>query len=80
MICFAAVVYLAEINDMAIQGFKMKELEEKQTQLKDGVKKIEMQVAEMQSMQKVQERIGRLGMVGVAEVKYVSSGGAVAVK
>lgn len=79
-ICAVSVMYLAKINDMAIQGFKMKELDEKQAVLEDSIKKVEMQVAEMQSMQKIQERIGQLGMVGVAQVKYVSSGGAVAVK
>jgi hypothetical protein len=79
-ICVTGVIYLAKINDIAIQGFKMKELDEKQAVLKDNIKKMEMQVAEMQSMQKIQERINKLGMVGVAQVKYVSAGGAVAVK
>lgn len=79
-ICAVSVLYLAKINDIAIQGFKMKELDEKQAVLENSIKKVEMQVAETQSMQKIQDRIGKLGMVGVAQVKYVSSGGAVAVK
>ena len=80
LISCVTVLYLAKINSIAIQGFKIKELEEKQTVLKEGIKKMEMQVAEMQSMQEIQERIGQIGMVAVSEVKYVSSGGAVAVK
>lgn len=79
-ICCLTIVYLAKINGMAIQGFKMKELDVKQATLKEGIRKTETKVAEMQSMQKIQERIGNLDMVGVAQVKYVSSGGAVAVK
>jgi hypothetical protein len=79
-ICLTGVFYLAQINDMATKGFKMKELEEKQTMLKENIKKTELQVADMQSMQKLEERIGNLNMASVAKVQYVSSTGSVAVK
>lgn len=79
-ICFVGILYLGQINSMAIKGFKIKELEEKQTALKENIRKTEFQVAELQSVQKIQERINNLGMVSVARVEYASSGGVVAVK
>lgn len=79
-ICFFGALYLAQINSMAIKGFAIKDLEDKQATLKESIRKVEFQVAEMQSTAKIQERIGSLSMVGVARVDYVTGSGTVAVK
>jgi len=80
LICLAGVLYLAEINSMAIKGFAIKDLEEQQNTLKESIRRMEFQVAEMQSTAKIQERIAGLNMVGVAKVDYATGASAVAVK
>jgi len=80
LICLFGVLYLAEINSMAIKGFAIKDLEDKQSALKENIRKVEFQVAEMQSTAKIQERINSLSMVGVARVDYAKTSGTVAVK
>ncbi len=79
-ICLTGILYLAKINNMATKGFKMKELEERQTMLKEDIKKTELQIADLQSMKKIEERISGLNMASVARVEYVSPAGSVAVK
>lgn len=80
MICLSGILYLAQINSMAIRGFAIKALDEKQATLKENIKKLEFRTAELQSAQTIQERIANLDMVSVAKVDYASAGGAVAVK
>ncbi len=81
LICLCGVLYLAEINSMAIKGFAIKDLEERQNTLKESIRKMEFQVAEMESTAKIQERIAGLNMVSVASVDYAAAGaGIVAVK
>jgi len=79
-ICLVGFLYLAKINNMATKGFKMKELEEKQSVLRENIKKIELQIADLQSMQRLEERISGLNMASVAKVQYISSASSVAVK
>ncbi|MBI5071413.1 hypothetical protein HZB93_00760 [Candidatus Falkowbacteria bacterium] len=79
-ICFFGALYLAQINSMAIKGFEIKDLEDKQSALKENIRKVEFQVAEMQSTAKIQERINSLSMVSVAKVDYAKTSGTVAVK
>jgi len=80
MMCLAGALYLAQINGMAIKGFAIKELDEKRITLKDEIRKLEFQTAELQSGQKIQERIAGLEMVSVAKVDYARDSGTVAVK
>ena len=80
LVCLSGILYLAQINSIAIRGFAIKALDEKQATLKENIKKLEFQTAELQSAQVVQEKIAGLEMVGVAKVDYASGSGAVAVK
>ncbi len=80
LICLGGALYLAQINGMAIKGFAIKELDEKRITLKDEIRKLEFQTAELQSGQKIQERIAGLEMVSVAKVDYARDSGTVAVK
>lgn len=80
LICLFGVLYLAQINSMAVKGFAIKDLEDKQAALKENIRKVEFQVAEMQSTAKIQERINGLEMVSVAKVDYAKTSGTVAVK
>ena len=79
-VCLAGVFYLSKINSMAIKGFQIKDLEEKQAALKDNIRKSELRAAELQSSQKIQDRIAALEMVSVAKVEYAKEGGVVAVR
>lgn len=79
-ICLTGIFYLVKINNMAVKGFKLKELEEKQAILKENIKKTELQIADLQSMQRMQERINNLNMLSVVKVEYVVSSGAMAFK
>lgn len=80
MICFFGILYLAETNSMAVKGFAIKKLDDQQATLKDSIRKVDFQVAEMQSTAKIQARIAALNMVSVAKVDYATGTSAVAVK
>lgn len=80
LISLVGVLYLGQINSMTIKGFKMKTLEEKQSAFKENIRKMELQIADLQSMQKIQERVKNLNMISVAKVEYVAPSGTVAVK
>ena len=80
VIVFSGILYLANINDIAIKGFKIKELDEKESELVEKIKKAEYEVAELQSVQNLKERVSSLNMVSVTSTEYASTASAVAVR
>jgi len=72
-ICFAA--YLWQINSVATRGYKIRELEEKTSQLKEINKKLEVEVTELRSTARITEKVKELNMVEVVRVEYLKSNG-----
>ncbi|MDD4995572.1 MAG: hypothetical protein PHW53_03865 [Patescibacteria group bacterium] len=71
--------YLVQVNKVTTKGYKIRDLEKKIQAIEDSSRKVELEIAELQSLDSVEERVKTLGMVPVENVRYVKKPGAVAV-
>jgi cell division protein FtsL len=76
---FCGFVYLWQINSLATKGYKIKDLEEKVSQIKDQNKKLELEVTELRSSARIAEKLKELNLVEVAKIEYLTANGSVAV-
>jgi cell division protein FtsL len=74
LILLTSIFYIWEVNSEATKGFKVKDFEQKIEQSKKIGEKLELQIAELQSLGVVQEKMKSLNleMVSVAKVDYLS--------
>lgn len=67
--------YLLVANNTAIKGFKVKELENKVSDLKQQNMKLELETIKLQSVGEIEKKIGQLSMVKIAKTEYLSGTG-----
>lgn len=67
------VFYLATMNSITTQGYKMKELDKKISGLEEEGKTLNLSLAERQSMENVLSATERLGLVPAGKIQYVKS-------
>lgn len=73
--------YLVSVVSISTRGYEIRNLERRMDELKFENKKLNLQVAEMQSPSRIEEWVKTSGMVAAARVQYVSAGaGVVAVR
>ena len=65
--------YLISVVTISTRGYKMRDLESRIIELKFENKKLNLQVAEMQSPARVEEWVKTSGMVAASNVRYVSA-------
>ena len=65
--------YLVSIISISTRGYKMRDLERHIEELKMENKKLNLEVAEMQSPARIEEWVKTSGMVAASQVRYVSS-------
>ncbi len=65
--------YLIQINSLSTEGFKIRELGKRVSQLKALNQELELRAAEIQSSQNLQSRINQLNMVALGKVDYLSA-------
>jgi cell division protein FtsL len=80
----AAIVLLAglfiwQVNAASTAGFTMRELEQKEESLTMELKRLDMEVAELRSVESVASRVKMLGLVDAGSVTYVTGETAVAI-
>jgi cell division protein FtsL len=80
LICTAGVFYIFEVNNVATQGYKIKELEQKMQNLKDSNEKLKIREAELRSMYNIEEKTKQLDMTAPQNVSYMSLPGNTAMK
>jgi len=73
------LIYLWQINGLATKGYKIKDLEEKVSQIKDQNKKLELEVTELRSSARIAAKLKELNLVEVARVEYLTDSGSVAI-
>ena len=76
---FCGLVYLWQVNGLVSNGYKIKELEEKVSQIKDKNKKLELEVTELRSSARIAEKLKELNLVEVARVEYLVDNASVAI-
>lgn len=75
------VAYLSVINISAVKGYEIRKIENEISELRKENKKLQIQVAELNSSYNIKEEVGNLNMVEAENVVYISeSGQAVAIK
>lgn len=65
--------YLVSIISISTRGYKMRDLERRIEELKLENKKLNLEVAEMQSPARIEEWVKTSGMVAVSTAQYVSA-------
>lgn len=68
------VGYLVQVNATSSKGFQIRTLESQISDLKEAGDKMELKVAQEQSVQAVEEKVKGMGMVPTPEVQYVTAG------
>lgn len=63
--------YLMQINAASAKGYEIRTLEREIAELKETSEKIELKVAQEQSVQAVEEKVKSMGMVPTPKIDYV---------
>jgi len=80
LICAAGVFYIFEVNNAAMQGYKIQNLEKQAQDLKDNNEKLKIKEAELRSMYNIEEKTKDLNMTAPKDVSYLTLPGNVAMK
>ena len=65
--------YLVTVVSISTRGYKMRDLERRIDTLKLENKKLNLQVAEMQSPARIAEWVKTSGMIAISNVQYISA-------
>ncbi len=74
MICLLigmGVFYLAEINQVSTLGFRLRTLQDEVNQLKVSNEKLEIEAAQMKSMERIKSLSEELGLISTGEILYL---------
>lgn len=81
LVAALGVGYLVQLNIVAAKGFALRSAEGQLAELKEKHKKLQVELAQKESLAGMAEEIETLGMVPVHQVRYlVAPGGPVAVR
>jgi cell division protein FtsL len=75
LIIIFSFFYLWQINSLATKGYKVKELEDRVSELRETNKKLELQITELRSSDRITKEVENLQMVQVARVEYLRPDG-----
>lgn len=67
------IVYLIQVNSFSTKGYEISNLQKKIDQLKEDQRTLEVQSAELQSLQRIQADPSLLNMVPVSSISYVQT-------
>lgn len=65
--------YLMQTNQTASKGFQIRTLQNEISTLKDQGERLELKLAQEQSVQAVEEKVKGMGMVPTPQVQYVNA-------
>lgn len=65
--------YLVQVNSFSTKGYEIKSLQKKVESLRNDQKALEVQSAELQSLQRIQGNPSVLNMVPVSTISYVQT-------
>ncbi len=71
VVLILAAGYVAQISAVSAKGYQIRDLENQIVELKEQEEKIELKVAESQSVRSVDEKVKEMGLVPTAKVEYV---------
>jgi len=68
---FSGLFYLYSINQSAIKGFQIRQIEKEMYQMKDENEALKIKEAQLKSLYNIEQNSQDLNMVEVAQVKYL---------
>lgn len=74
------LLYISQINSVAVAGYTIKETDKKIEELKRKNKELELELARLQSVNNIRNESQRLNMVELSQASFVNPFTAVAVK
>lgn len=80
LICAMGVFYIFEVNNVATQGYTIRDLEKQAQDLRNSNEKLKIREAELRSMYNIEERTKNLNMIAPKDVSYMALPGNVAMK
>ncbi len=72
--------YLFQVNDLAIKGYAIRDLETKIANLEKDNKKMQIQEMELRSMYSIEKSVPDFNLVSPTDVKYLEVNGQIALK
>ena len=79
-VIFCSAFYLFQVNDLAMKGYEIRDLENKIAQLEKDNKKMEIREMELRSMYAVEKFAPDFNLVNPVNVSYLELDGPVALK
>lgn len=81
LLIILGTAYLVQINQTATSGFAVKDMNQKISQLEEQHQKLELEIADLQSLQNIQSASDRLQLVSHTKLDYIQpTDGAVALE
>lgn len=74
LVVVVGLSYLTFVNKVATDGYQVKALSEKVSELKNKNKKLELESSALQSMQRVSSASQDLNLVAISGIQYVTAG------
>ena len=71
-------IYLVFINRLAMQGYAMRDLEKRVAVLKEINQKMELELAELRSIEGIKDKAIQFGLVPAAKIQYIKASSGVA--
>jgi cell division protein FtsL len=70
---FLVLAYLVQVNSFSTKGYEIRNAQKKIDQLRNDQRALEVQSAELQSLQRIQSQPAVLNMVPVSSISYVQT-------
>lgn len=80
LICAMGVFYIFEVNNVATQGYAVRDLEKQAQDLRNSNEKLKIKEAEFRSLNNIQEKTKDLNMTAPKDMSYMALPGNVAMK
>lgn len=75
-----SLFYLAQANQIATKGYKIRELEQQKTQAFEKQERLKVEAARLRSVKEIQNSASSSEMIPATEINYISPGKTVAKK
>lgn len=71
LLILMSVAYLVQVNDSSTKGYEISRLEQSLTEFKETSKRLELDMASLQSIQRIEQNVQNLNLVPSGKVRYI---------
>lgn len=70
LVVLVGIAYLFQVNDTATKGYEIKVIERRLAELREGVKRLELEAAALKSIQTIEQEVEFLNLIPSISVSY----------